>query len=179
MYKTLSSDAHDLLLVAICIVGALLLIAFVRIWFLLRTNRRLTVSHDKMEQLVLSQHRDALDLRRDSNAWRGAMQTQLDAFRAESSRRLEDSEMRFDQVMKQHESSLASLQAMLKEALDRKPEPAPPPPAPPPVAAAEPAVPKPFPPPPSTVPLAMPPPMMSVLPSDIVLPRIDEPPAAH
>lgn len=80
------------------IVGGLLAISMVRILFLLRTNRRLRESTAKMEKQVLTQHGEILAVRQDSNAWRGETQRMFDAFRAEFSKRLEESEQRYKDI---------------------------------------------------------------------------------
>lgn len=80
------------------IVSGLLLLSMVRILFLLRTNRRLRESAEKMEKQVLTQHGEILAVRQDSNAWRGETQRMFDAFRAEFSKRLEESEQRYQDV---------------------------------------------------------------------------------
>lgn len=80
------------------IVGGLLLLSMVRILFLLRTNRRLRESTAKMEKQVLTQHGEILAVRQDSNAWRGETQRMFDAFRAEFSKRLEESEQRYKDI---------------------------------------------------------------------------------
>lgn len=89
---------------SLTIVGSLLLIAMVRIVFLLRTNARLKESADKMEQQVLFQHKEILSVRSDSNAWRGEVQRMFDAFRAEFSKRLEESEQRYHDIQKRTEA---------------------------------------------------------------------------
>jgi len=80
------------------IVGGLLLISMVRILFLLRTNKRLREATEKMEKQVLAQHNQILSVKQDSNAWRGDIQRMFDAFRAEFSKRLEESEQRYQQI---------------------------------------------------------------------------------
>ena len=90
-------DAPTLKLI-LCIVGGLLLIAMVRIIFLLRTNSRLRDSTAKMEKQVLTQHQEILAVRQDSNAWRGELQRMFDAFRAEFSNRLVESEKRYQDI---------------------------------------------------------------------------------
>ena len=92
----LSQIALDVptLKLSLAIVGGLLLIAMVRIVFLLRTNSRLRESTAKMEQQVLNQHQALLSVRTDSNAWRGELQRMFDSFRAEFSKRLDESEQR-------------------------------------------------------------------------------------
>ena len=92
-------DAPTLKLI-LCIVGGLLLIAMVRIVFLLRTNTRLRESTTKMEKQVLAQHGQILAARQDSNAWRGEIQRVFDAFRAEFSKRLAESEQRYQDILK-------------------------------------------------------------------------------
>lgn len=83
---------------SLSIVGGLLLISMVRILFLLRTNSRLKESTAKMEKQVLNQHHEILSVRSDSNAWRGELQRMFDAFRAEYSKRLEESEKRYEDL---------------------------------------------------------------------------------
>ncbi len=92
-------DAPTLKL-SLSIIGGLLLIAMVRILFLLRTNSRLKESTAKMEKQVLNQHQEILSVRSDSNAWRGELQRMFDAFRAEYSKRLEESEQRYQEIQK-------------------------------------------------------------------------------
>lgn len=92
---TLDAPMLKLLL---CIVGGLLLLAMVRILFLLRTNSRLSIAAAKMEKQVLVQHQEILAVRQDSNAWRGETQRMFDAFRAEFSKRLSESEQRYQQI---------------------------------------------------------------------------------
>ena len=89
---------------SLTIVGSLLLIAMVRIVFLLRTNERLKDSASKMEQQVLFQHKEILSVRSDSSAWRGEQQRLFDAFRAEFSKRLEESEQRYQEIQKRAEA---------------------------------------------------------------------------
>ena len=93
----------------LCIVGGLLLIAMVRIIFLLRTNSRLRDSTAKMEKQVLTQHQEILAVRQDSNAWRGELQRMFDAFRAEFSNRLVESEKRYQDI--QHRQAAATTTA--------------------------------------------------------------------
>jgi len=95
-------DAPTLKL-SLTIVGGLLLISMVRIVFLLRTNSRLRESTAKMEQQVLNQHHEILSVRSDSNAWRGELQRMFDAFRAEFSKRLEESEQRYQDIQQRCE----------------------------------------------------------------------------
>ncbi|MBN8419929.1 MAG: hypothetical protein J0L73_13505 [Verrucomicrobia bacterium] len=107
------------------IVGGLLLISMVRILFLLRTNARLRENAAKMEQQVLNQHQALLSVRSDSNAWRGELQRMFDSFRAEFSKRLDESEQRYQDIQKRAELiSKPSRPAM------QPPPPAPPMPAP-------------------------------------------------
>lgn len=87
------------------IVGGLLLLSMVRILFLLRTNRRLRESAEKMEKQVLTQHGEILAVRQDSNAWRGETQRMFDAFRAEFSKRLDESEQRYRDIQQRSSGS--------------------------------------------------------------------------
>ena len=75
----------------------------VRIVFLLRTNSRLREATANMEQQVLNQHHEILSVRSDSNAWRGELQRMFDAFRAEFSKRLEESEQRYHDIKQRGE----------------------------------------------------------------------------
>ena len=93
---------------ALSIVGGLLLISMVRILFLLRTNKRLREATEKMEKQVLAQHNQILSVKQDSNAWRGEIQRMFDAFRAEYSKRLEESEQRYQQIQKLAEKPVAA-----------------------------------------------------------------------
>jgi hypothetical protein len=81
-----TTQTEELLFVLLCIVTGLLLISFVRIFVLLRQRRKMADREKKLEQQILDQQKTILDIRSDANAWRGEMQRQFDAFRAESSR---------------------------------------------------------------------------------------------
>lgn len=91
---------------SLAIVGGLLLLSMVRIVFLLRTNSRLRESTSKMEQQVLNQHQALLSVRSDSNAWRGELQRMFDSFRAEFSKRLDESEQRYKEVQQRCETAV-------------------------------------------------------------------------
>lgn len=101
----LSQIALDVptLKLSLAVVGGLLLLSMVRIVFLLRTNARLRESTAKMEQQVLNQHQALLSVRSDSNAWRGELQRMFDSFRAEFSKRLDESEQRYQDIQKRAE----------------------------------------------------------------------------
>ncbi len=111
-------DAPTLKLI-LCIVGGLLLIAMVRITFLMRTNNRLRESTTKMEKQVLTQYQEILAVRQDSNAWRGELQRAFDAFRAEFSNRLAESEQRYQDIQQRYENAT-------KPAVAKSPPPTPP-----------------------------------------------------
>jgi hypothetical protein len=81
-----ASQNEELLFVALCIVFALLFIAAIRILLLLRKVRKMNERAEKLEKQILDQQRLILDIRSDANAWRGEMQRQFDAFRAEATR---------------------------------------------------------------------------------------------
>ena len=97
---TLSQITLDppVLKVALSIVGGVLLIAMVRILFLLCTHKRLREATQKMEKQLLAQHNQLLFVKQDSNAWRVEIQRMLDAFHAEYAKRLEESEQRHQQI---------------------------------------------------------------------------------
>jgi CHASE3 domain sensor protein len=97
-----------MLKLVLSIVGGLLLISMVRILFLLRTNKRLREATEKMEKQVLAQHNQILSVKQDSNAWRGDIQRMFDAFRAEFSKRLEESEQRYQQIQQLAAKPVAS-----------------------------------------------------------------------
>ncbi len=101
----LSQIALDVptLKLSLSIVGGLLALSMVRILFLLRTNARLRDSAAKMEQQVLNQHQAILSVRSDSNAWRGELQRMFDSFRAEFSKRLDESEQRYQNIQQRSE----------------------------------------------------------------------------
>jgi predicted phage gp36 major capsid-like protein len=82
----------------------------VRIMFLMRTNSRLRDSAAKMEKQVLTQHQEILAVRQDSNAWRGEMQRMFDAFRAEFTKRLAESDQRY-QGIQQKQQEVAKTEA--------------------------------------------------------------------
>jgi len=104
----LSQIALDVptLKLSLAVVGGLLLLSMVRIVFLLRTNSRLRDSASKMEQQVLNQHQALLSVRSDSNAWRGELQRMFDSFRAEFSKRLDESEQRYKEVQHRCETAV-------------------------------------------------------------------------
>lgn len=85
------------------IAGGLLLITMVRIAFLMRTNNRLHESASKIERLLLTQHQEIQAVKRDSNAWRDEIQRVFDAFRAEFSMRISESELRCQEVRRRRE----------------------------------------------------------------------------
>lgn len=107
---TLSQITLDppVLKVALSIVGGVLLIAMVRILFLLCTHKRLREATQKMEKQVLAQHNQLLSVKQESNAWRGEIQRMFDAFHAEYAKRLEESEQRHQQIQQLAAKPLAA-----------------------------------------------------------------------
>lgn len=87
---TFASQNEELLFVGLSILAGLLFISFVRILLLLRRGRKMAARSEKLEKQILDQQQTLLDIRSDSNAWRGEMQRQFDAFRADSAKRLEE-----------------------------------------------------------------------------------------
>lgn len=119
----LTTQTEELLFVALCIVAGLLLIAFVRILLLLRGRRKMAERTEKLEQQILDQQKTLLDIRSDANAWRGEMQRQFDAYRADAAKRLDEADVRaagtlnrLDIATEQHERRLFELQASLDAA---------------------------------------------------------------
>lgn len=100
--QTMTSDAATLSLILLIVAG-LLLVSMTRIVFLLRTNTRLREGTAAMERQICTQQSEILSARRDSNAWRGEMQRVFDAFRAEFSNRLVESEQRYQDITKRQE----------------------------------------------------------------------------
>lgn len=118
-----ATQNEQLLFIGLCILAALLLIAFVRIILLLRRNRRADERANRLENQILDQQKDVLAMRADSGAWRGEMQRQFDAFRADASARLASSENhaadlqnRLDSATTQHERRNFELQTSLDAA---------------------------------------------------------------
>lgn len=119
----LTTQNEELLFIGLCILGGLLLISFVRIILLLRQRRKMNERADKLERQILDQQKNILDIRSDANAWRGEMQRQFDAFRADAAKRIEDSDLRtasatnrLDIAGEQHERRVFELQASLDAA---------------------------------------------------------------
>jgi predicted phage gp36 major capsid-like protein len=118
-----ATQNEELLFVVLCILTGLLLISFIRIILLLRQRRHMEERSEKLEKQILDQQKSILDIRSDANAWRGEMQRQFDAFRAESAKRLDDADVRaadslnrLDIANEQHERRVLELQASLDAA---------------------------------------------------------------
>jgi hypothetical protein len=118
-----TTQNEELLFVVLCILAGLLLIAFIRIILLLRQRRQMQERSEKLEKQILDQQKSLFDIRSDANAWRGEMQRQFDAFRAESAKRLDDADVRaagtlnrLDIATEQHERRVFELQASLDAA---------------------------------------------------------------
>jgi len=115
-----TSQNEELLFVGLCILAGLLLISSVRILLLLRQRRKLAERMQKLEKQIIDQQHSILDIRSDANAWRGEMQRQFDAFRAEAAKRIEDADLRtastsnrLDIAAEQHDYRVFELQASL------------------------------------------------------------------
>ena len=118
-----ATQNEELLFVVLCILTGLLLISFIRIILLLRQRRHMEERSGKLEKQILDQQKSILDIRSDANAWRGEMQRQFNAFRAESAKRLDDADLRaadslnrLDIANEQHERRVLELQASLDAA---------------------------------------------------------------
>jgi len=84
---------EEMLLLGIAIILGLFFISAVRILLLLRKVRKMGERAERLESQILGQQKIILDIRSDANAWRGEMQRQFDAFRAETSRWRADQEL--------------------------------------------------------------------------------------
>lgn len=120
-----TTQTEELLFVSLCIVTVLLLISFMRILLLLRHSRKMAEREGNLEQQILDQQKAILDIRSDANAWRGEMQRQFDAYRADAVKRLDDADLRatgtqnrLNITSEQHERRVFELQASL-DALSR------------------------------------------------------------
>lgn len=138
--QTITSDAATLSLILLVVAG-LLLLSMTRIVFLLRTNTRLRESTATMERQICTQQSEILAARRDSNAWRGEMQRVFDAFRAEFSKRLVESEQRHLDLTKRQEIMNQAAAAIVPAAAPEDDSAALPPPAEAETGAAMPPVP--------------------------------------
>ena len=87
-----ASQNEELLFVGICILLGLLFIAAIRILLLLRKLQKMSRREEKLEKQILDQQKLILDIRSDANAWRGEMQRQFDAFRADATNWRDDPE---------------------------------------------------------------------------------------
>ncbi len=87
-----ASQNEELLFVVLCIVIGLLFIAAIRILLLLRRLQMMGRREEKLEKQILDQQKVILDIRSDANAWRGEMQRQFDAFRADATKWCDDPE---------------------------------------------------------------------------------------
>jgi hypothetical protein len=76
----------------LCIVIGLFFIAAIRILLLLRRLQKMGRREEKLEKQILDQQKLILDIRSDANAWRGEMQRQFDAFRADATKWCDDPE---------------------------------------------------------------------------------------
>lgn len=82
----------SLLQVACCIVGALLLIAVIRIILLIRACRRLRTECARMEKQSAEQQMEITAMLHDAQSWRARFQRQFDAMRGDLAHRLSQSE---------------------------------------------------------------------------------------
>ena len=87
-----ASQNEELLFVVLCIVIGLFFIAAIRILLLLRRLQKMVRREEKLEKQILDQQKLILDIRSDANAWRGEMQRQFDAFRADATKWCDDPE---------------------------------------------------------------------------------------
>lgn len=87
--------------------------ALVRLWLLRRVEDRLLKNKDALEKQVVTQQKELMQARSDSNAWRAEMQRQFDLFRNMASEQLKVEETRFDNLLRQSRDRERDLQAEL------------------------------------------------------------------
>lgn len=110
--KLFSSEVHPFIL-GTSILAVILIAALIRLWLLRRVEAALLKNRDALERQIVTQQRDLLKVRTESNEWRVEMRRQFDAFRAMASNQLGVEEKRFDDLMKRSEVRQAELQAAL------------------------------------------------------------------
>jgi len=98
---------------ATAIMAVLFIAALVRVWLLRRVEEKLLKTRDKLEAQVLSQQKDLMQVRSDSNAWRMEMQRQFDHFRHMASDQLKVEETRFSGLLTKSREREHELQTTL------------------------------------------------------------------
>jgi hypothetical protein len=93
--------------------AVLFIAALIRVWLLRRVEEKLLKNKDKLEAQVISQQKDLMQVRSDSNAWRSEMQRQFDHFRHMASDQLKVEEARFDNLLRKSRDREHELQASL------------------------------------------------------------------
>lgn len=132
MYKDLPHDVQ-LMLLALCILGGLLLIALVRVFSLALSNWRMRLEIIRMEKQSLEQQARISTIHQDAVSWRAKMQQQFDALRSDLSRRLTHAQDDCQRAWGELENAQAEkLAAVLAKAANQESRPAasPVPPAP-------------------------------------------------
>lgn len=79
--------------------AVLFIAALVRVWLLRRVEEKLLKNKDKLEAQVITQQKDLMQVRSDSNSWRSEMQRQFDHFRHMASDQLKVEETRFENLL--------------------------------------------------------------------------------
>ncbi len=102
----LTTQLEQLLAAAACVLAVLLLIFYVRMILLRRSLRRLEAARLKTESELAAQQQEVITIRQDSQAWRGEMQRQFDAFRSDATRRHGEAELRAQDVQKRLDSTV-------------------------------------------------------------------------
>ncbi len=93
--------------------AVLFIAALIRVWLLRRVEEKLLKTRDKLEAQVLSQQKDLMQVRSDSNAWRTEMQRQFDHFRHMASDQLKVEETRFSSLLTKSREREHELQTTL------------------------------------------------------------------
>lgn len=118
MHSQLSQDVQ-LLLMGFCMLGGLFLIALIRMSLLSRSNRQMRIESVKLDRQAMEQQVEIIAVHHDAMSWRARMQRQFDAFRADLSHRLQQSEQGNQHAMGQlvaaHSRSLAAALAKISE----------------------------------------------------------------
>lgn len=110
--KSIPAEAVPYTLATV-IMAVLFIAALVRVWLLRRVEEKLLKNKDKLEAQVITQQKDLMQVRSDSNSWRSEMQRQFDHFRHMASDQLKVEETRFDNLLGKSRQREHELQASL------------------------------------------------------------------
>lgn len=100
MRKPMASlPEHQIYVFATSIMAAFFVAAIFRLWLLRREEERLLKNKAALEKQVLSQQKDLMTVKQETNAWRTEMQRQFDIFRHMASDQLSVEEKRFNDLL--------------------------------------------------------------------------------